>query len=246
MKLKLVLAYKGTNYNGFASQVGENINTIQQQVEKAVFDITQKSVTIVCSGRTDAGVHAQHQVCLADIDTNIPIDKLQLAINAKLPKDIVIKYLEQTSDDFHPRFNVKTKTYRYQILNAGVRDPFLMDYTYFYPYKLDLVAMKEASTYIVGTHDFKCFCASKTGAKTTTRTVYDINLYTDEDIIKIDISGNGFLYNMVRIIVGTLIEVGRGKIPPSEVERIIQSKNRKNAGPTAPALGLMMLNVEYV
>ncbi len=244
-RYKLEVAYKGTNYNGFARQLGDVI-TIQQTLEKAVLELTRQDVKVHGSGRTDAGVHARKQICLVELDTAIPTNNFARAMNSKLPDDIVVRGVEEVDEDFHPRYGVKIKSYRYQILNTNFMDPFVADFVYFYPYPLDVDKMKEALQYIRGTHDFKCFCASKTQVKDTVRTIYKLEIEKLENgVIQLDVSGNGFLYNMVRIMVGTLMEVGRGNIEPERLQCIIESKNRKLAGYTAPAKGLMMYDVQY-
>lgn len=243
-RLKLVVAYDGTNYHGFAKQKS-GIITIQSELERAIFEITRQVVEVEGSGRTDAGVHARSQCCIIDIDTYIPACKLARALNSRLPRDIVVKEVEEVDESFHPRFMVKKKTYRYQILNARVGDPFIGKYCHLYPYKLDVKLMKEAAQYIVGTHDFKCFCSAGSTVQNTERTIFSLDIHQVDDIIQIDVCGSGFLYNMVRIIVGTLIEVGRGKMAPDHLMTIIESKDRMMAGPTAPPEGLMMWNVEY-
>lgn len=242
-RIKFLVAYDGTNYHGFAKQ--KNAKTIQETLEKAIFELTKQHVDVEGSGRTDTGVHAKGQCCIIDIETSIPIERLGKALNSKLPNDIVVRDVEEVSTDFHPRFSVKKKTYRYQILNSLQNDPFMSKYVYFYPYKLDVELMKEAAKYIVGTHDFNCFCSAGATTQTTIRTVYSLEINQKDDIIQVDICGNGFLYNMVRIIVGTLIEVGRGKIAPESMGKIIESADRKLAGPTAPPMGLMMFDIKY-
>lgn len=242
-RVKFLVAYDGTNYHGFAKQ--KNAKTIQEVLEKAIFELTKQHIEVIGSGRTDTGVHAKGQCCIVDLETSIPIERLGKALNSKLPEDIVVRELEEVQSDFHPRFCVKKKTYRYQILNSPQKDPFVGRYAYFYPYELDIEKMKEAAKYIVGTHDFKCFCASGATVKTTERTVYSLEITKIDDMIQIDICGNGFLYNMVRIIAGTLIEIGRGKISPNLVHEMIKSKDRMKAGPTAPPTGLMMLDIKY-
>lgn len=242
-RIKFIVAYDGTNYHGFAKQ--NNALTIQEVLEKAIFAITHEEVEVIGAGRTDTGVHAKGQCCVVDSMTQIPVYNLLKAVNSKLPKDIVIKEMIDVTKDFHPRYKAKQKTYRYQIFNGQTLDPFTYKYAYFYPYPLDVEKMIESAKYIIGTHDFKCFCSAGGGAKTTTRTVYSLDIQKIDELIQINICGNGFLYNMVRIIVGTLIEVGRGQIAPCTMEQIIASLERKKAGPTAPPEGLMMLNIEY-
>ncbi|MGL6173809.1 MAG: tRNA pseudouridine(38-40) synthase TruA [Cellulosilyticaceae bacterium] len=242
-RIKFLVAYDGSAYHGFAKQ--KNAMTIQECLEKAIYNITKQEIEVIASGRTDTGVHAKGQCCIIDIETSIPVEKFGKALNSRLPQDIRIRDVEEVSDEFHPRFCVKRKTYRYQILTNEVNDPFLTKYVYFYPYTLDINKMRKAGEYILGTHDFKCFCSAGTSVKTTERTVYSLEIKEIDGMIQIDICGNGFLYNMVRIITGTLIEVGRGKIAPEYVEKIIASKDRGKAGPTAPPTGLMMLDIKY-
>lgn len=242
-RIKFLVAYDGTNYHGFAKQ--KNAMTIQETIEQAIFELTKQHVDVEASGRTDTGVHAKGQCCIIDIETSIPVERLGKALNSKLPNDIVVRDVEEVSTDFHPRYAVKRKTYRYQILNSLQNDPFISKYAYFYPYSLDVEPMKEAAKYIVGTHDFSCFCSAGATTKTTVRTVYSLEINKIDDMIQVDICGNGFLYNMVRIIVGTLIEIGRGKIAPTEMKKIVESADRNLAGPTAPPIGLMMFDIKY-
>ena len=242
-RIQLIIAYDGTIYHGFAKQ--EHAVTIQGTVEEAIHGLTGQKVDLIGSGRTDAGVHAKGQCCIIDIDTPIPIERFAKALNARLPKEIVIKDAREVKADFHPRFMAKKKTYRYQILTSQVNDPFIGRYCYFYPYRLDIEAMKEAARKIEGTHDFKCFCASGSTVKNTVRTVYSIEIQEQEDLIHIDVCGNGFLYNMVRIIAGTLIDVGRHRLTAETVEKMIETKDRALGGPTAPPEGLTLLEVYY-
>ncbi len=242
-RYKLIVAYDGTNYNGFARQ--PNGTTIVETLEEAVEKIVQHKVYILGAGRTDTGVHAKGQCCVFDSDTKVPVERLAKAINSKLPMDIAVQSVEKVSDDFHPRFGAKRKTYRYQIMNSKQRDPFLYKYALAYPYAIDLEKMKAAAEKMIGTHDFKCFCAAKTDVKDTVRTIYDIQIYQQDDLISVDICGNGFLYNMVRIIIGTLLKVNEGKLSADDITRIIESKDRNLAGPTAPPQGLTMLKIIY-
>ncbi|MDF2596822.1 MAG: tRNA pseudouridine synthase [Clostridia bacterium] len=239
----MIVAYDGTNYHGFARQ--ENALTIQEVLEKAIASVIQQDVRVIGAGRTDTGVHAKGQCCTFDSDTHIPTGNLVKAINSKLPKDIVIKEVQIVPDDFQPRYAAKNKTYRYQILNSVSSDPFLYKYAYFYPYELDVTLMQEAAAYIVGEHDFKCFCSAGSSVVSTIRTVYDLQITRQEDLITIDICGNGFLYNMVRIIAGTLLKVGAHKLPAASIKEIIESRDRSLAGPTAPPEGLTMLKIVY-
>ena len=241
--LKLIVAYDGTNYHGFAKQ--NNLPTIQEELEQAIYKITKQKVEVIGAGRTDSGVHAKAQCCICRLETDIPIKRVATAINSQLQKDIVVRSAEWVDDNFHPRFDAVGKTYRYQINHSRISDPFNYKYAYQCSYKLSLERMKEAAKYIVGTHDFKCFCAAGSSVKTTVRTVHSITIEEYDNIIQIDVTGSGFLYNMVRIIVGTLIKVGRGLIEPEEMSKIIESRKRENAGPTAPPEGLTMLEIYY-
>lgn len=242
-RIQLIVAYDGTHYHGFARQ--NNALTIQEVMEKAIEQLTKQKVEVIASGRTDTGVHAKAQCCIIDIDMKIPVERFAKAMNHWLPSDIVIKEAKEVKSDFHPRFMAKKKTYRYQILNSKTNDPFSGKYSYFYPYHLDVKKMQEGAKYIVGTHDFKCFCASGSTVKDTVRTVYSVDVRQQEHIIHIDICGNGFLYNMVRIIAGTLIDIGRGRFQPQYMEEIITKLDRSLAGPTAPPEGLMLQEVFY-
>jgi tRNA pseudouridine38-40 synthase len=243
-RIKCIVSYDGTNYHGFAKQ--KNACTVQQILEEAFFTILRHPVQVVGAGRTDTGVHAKGQCCIVDTDKEIALRRLLKGVNSQLPKDIVIREMEEVPDDFHPQYLAKRKTYRYQILNGETPDPFWYKYAYFYPYFLDGDKMQEAATYLVGEHDFKAFCSAGSTVTSTVRTIYSIEFKKVEDRIQIDVCGNGFLYNMVRIIVGTLIEVGRGKIKPESIKEMLSTGKRELAGPTAPPQGLMMLNIEYV
>lgn len=242
-RFKLVVAYDGTNYHGFAKQ--NNALTIQEVLERAIESVLQKPVEIVGAGRTDAGVHAKDQCCTFDGETSIQVRNLARAINSRLPNDIVVKEVQIAADDFHPRYAAKNKTYRYQILNSDTKDPFLYKYAYFYPYHLDIERMQEAAAYIIGEHDFKCFCSAGSGVHSTVRIIYDLSIIKQDELIHIDICGNGFLYNMVRIIAGTLLKIGAHKLSVNDITTIIESKNRNLAGPTAPPEGLTMLKINY-
>lgn len=242
-RFKLIVAYDGTDYHGFVKQ--NNVITVQEVLEKAIEKILRTPVLIEGAGRTDAGVHANGQCCIFDAETAIPVSSMLRAINSKLPSDVVVKELEIAEADFHPRFAAKHKTYRYRILNSRIRDPFMHKYAYFYPTPLDIEWMQDAAAYMVGEHDFKCFCAAGSTVLSTVRKIYDLTVTKQEDLIQIDVCGNGFLYNMVRIIAGTLIKAGEHKLSPSDIQRVIESKDRRLAGPTAPPQGLTMLQINY-
>lgn len=242
-RIQLIVAYDGTNFHGFAKQ--EHAVTIQGTIEDALYGLTKERIELVGSGRTDAGVHAKGQCCIIDTNTKIPTKNLMKALNDRLPNSIVIKDAMDVKPDFHPRFMAKKKTYRYQILTDKVNDPFIGPFCYFFPYELDVEKMQEAGKKIEGTHDFKAFCASGSTVKTTVRTVYSVEVRKIGQLIQIDVCGNGFLYNMVRIIAGTLISVGRHKMSPEQVLEMIEKKERSLGGPTAPPEGLTLLEVNY-
>ena len=241
--IALLLNYDGTNYYGYQKQNG--FITIQECIENAVFEITKAHSVVYGCGRTDTGVHAKKYLCTFKTDSKIPIDKFPEALNTKLPDDIVIFEAFEADDDFNGRFSIKEKTYRYIIDNSPVNNPFLKNYAWNFKYKLDIERMKEAAEYIKGEHDFICFMASGGQVKTTVRTIYELKIEKEGSLIKIDITSNGFLYNMVRIIVGTLCYVGTGKMEPDEVKKIIENKDRTKAGITAPPQGLYLYDIKY-
>ena len=241
--IALTLMYDGTNYFGYQRQSG--FITIQQAMEEAIFKITKENVTVSGCGRTDSKVHALNYVLSFRTNSNMPVDKFPVALNSVLPHDISVLDAKQVPDDFDGRFSVKRKTYIYKIHNSEIKNPFLRNYVCHYKYKLDIEKMRKAAEYIVGTHDFKCFCASGAQVKTTVRTVYDLTLTQNGDNIELSITSNGFLYNMVRIIAGTLMYVGGGKMQPEDVKNIVKSGDRRLAGITAPPEGLYLKSVEY-
>lgn len=242
-RYKMIVAYDGTDYHGFARQ-NETV-TVQGTIEKAISKITQEEVLTLGAGRTDAGVHAKGQCVTFDSATKIPSDRLVKAINSQLPPDIVIQSVEEVDEQFHPRFGAKRKTYRYQIWCGELPDPFTYRYALHYPYEIDERKMQQAADLMIGEHDFACFCASGSQVKDTIRTVYSIDVKREGNMISVDICGNGFLYNMVRIIVGTLLYVNEGKLSTDDIPEIISGKDRKKAGPTVPPQGLTMLSIIY-
>ena len=225
--IKLVIEYDGKDFNGWQKQ--PNKLNIQGEIEKVIYSITGEEVNLIASGRTDAGVHAIGQVANFKTNSNIPIDKIGLAINSRLKKSIVIKDVEEVDERFHSRYG--TAIYR--------------NLEYHFPVKLNVNDMKKAIKFFEGEHDFKAFKASGTSSKSSVRTIFNTNLYEKDDRIYIELTGNGFLYNMVRIISGTLLEVGLGKIRPYQIKEIIESKDRENAGRTLPSQGLYLVRVEY-
>ena len=243
MRYMLRVAYDGTEYCGWQVQPGQR--TVEGTLKSALDKLMGKDVPMIGASRTDAGVHAEGNVAGFDCDTTIPADKIKYALNNMLPEDVVVVESKQVDDNFHPRHCDCRKTYQYRILNTQMPDPNRRRNTYFYRLKLDMEAMRAAADCIVGTHDFACFMAAGSQVTDNVRTVYSLELVKIDDVITMTIQGNGFLYNMVRIIAGTLIQVGRGQLEPEQVADIIKKGERKNAGPTAPANGLTLKVIEY-
>ena len=242
--IKLTIEYDGKDFNGWQKQP-DKLN-IQGTIEKAIEQITGEIVDLNASGRTDRGVHALGQVANFKTNSNLPIEKFPIALNSNLKKSIRIKQAEEVEENFHSRLSCKRKTYRYVINNSQYGTAIYRNLETHIPMKLDIEKMQEAVKYFVGEHDFKAFKANGTSSKSSVRTIYDAKVIKmPDDKIWIELTGNGFLYNMVRIISGTLVEVGMGKIEPKEIEDIIKSQKRENAGKTLPPQGLYLVNVEY-
>lgn len=241
--IKLLIEYDGKDFNGWQKQ--KNKLNIQGSIEQAIYQVTGEMIELKGSGRTDAGVHALGQVANFKTNSKIPIDKFAIAINTKLKKSIRIIQAEEVDERFHSRLSCKKKTYRYIINNSIQGTAIYRNLETNIPIKLDVSKMQEASKYFIGEHDFKAFKASGTSNKSSIRTIYNAKVYKNEERIYIELTGNGFLYNMVRIIAGTLVEVGMGKILPEEIIKIIESKERVNAGKTLPPQGLYLVKVEY-
>jgi tRNA pseudouridine38-40 synthase len=241
--VKLTIEYDGTDYAGW--QVQPNGTSVQAVVQDAIAAITgETSVKLIGSGRTDAGVHAAGQVANFRTGSTIPAADLVHAINSKLPADVAVVAAEDAPDDFHARYSATSKTYRYAILNRAVRSPLERRRTAFVRGTLDLAAMRRAARHVVGEHDFACF-QSKPDGKPSVRTLTRCDVERSGDGIAITVAANGFLYNMVRAIAGTLIEVGLGRREPDSVAGLIASRDRSLAGPTAPPAGLCLMRVEY-
>lgn len=232
------------NLNGWQKQ--PNSLNIQGEIERAIEELTGEEVNLIASGRTDAGVYAFAQVANFKIENEkIPIEKFAIALNSKLKQSIRIQSAEEVDERFHSRYSVHSKTYRYIINNSEFGSAIFREFEYNFPIKLDVIKMQEAIKCFEGEHDFKAFKASGTSSKNSVRTIYKAEIIYDEPRIKIELTGNGFLYNMVRIIAGTLLDVGLGKIKPEEIPSIIKSGDRKLAGRTLPAHGLYLVKVEY-
>lgn len=242
--IKLTIEYDGKEFNGWQKQ--PNKLNIQGTIENAIKEITSEDVELNASGRTDAGVHAFGQVANFKTNSTIPVEKIPIALNTKLKKSIRIVNAEEVDERFHSRLSCKRKTYRYVISQGACESAIYRNLETYIPNYLDVEKMEEAAKYLEGEHDFKSFRASGTSSKSSVRTIYKADVYKpDNRHIYIELTGNGFLYNMVRIIAGTLVEVGLKKIEPSEIKNIIEQKDRTKAGKTLPARGLYLMKVEY-
>lgn len=242
-RVKLTVAYDGTNYCGW--QVQPNGITIQEVLNQCLSEFTGEKIETIGASRTDAGVHALGNVAVFDTEMRMPGDKFSFALNQRLPEDIRIQKSEEVDVNFHPRYIKSQKTYEYRILNRRFPIPTERFYSHFTYIPLDIEKMREAAEYLVGEHDFKSFCGTGAQVKTTVRTVKEIQIEKNEDRITIRITGEGFLYNMVRIIAGTLMDIGGGLYPPEKMQGILEAKDRKKAGPTAPARGLTLMEIQY-
>ncbi|MBQ4516794.1 MAG: tRNA pseudouridine(38-40) synthase TruA [Clostridia bacterium] len=240
---KMHIMYDGTDFGGWQRQ--KNAVTIQGEIEKALGIITKNEISLIGASRTDAGVHAYDYVANVFLDTDKDNYSIWMGLNALLPEGIRVKSIEPCADEFHARYDAKHKTYVYNIDNSGYCDVFTNRYMWKYRYPLDYEKMKEAAGHFVGVHDFSAFMSQGGTAKTFTREIYSNDFEILGDKLKMTITGNGFLYNMVRIIAGTLVSVGRGDINPSDIPDIIESKERKRAGITAPPEGLILYKITY-
>lgn len=241
--IKLTIEYDGKEYNGWQKQ--PNKLNIQGEIERAIQNITGEQVELIGTGRTDAGVHAFGQVANFKIDSDFPIEKMAIAINSQLKKSIRIKKTEEVSQEFHSRYNCHSKTYQYVIDNSEQGSAIYRGLSYHVPQELDVEKMQKAVTYFVGEHDFSSFKSSGTSSKSSVRIIYDANVEKDGEKVKISLTGNGFLYNMVRIMTGALIDVGHKKIAPEDIKTMLEEKDRTKAADTAPAKGLYLYKVSY-
>ena len=243
MRVFLKVAYDGTNYCGW--QIQNNGITVEEVLNRELSNLLGESIVVIGASRTDSGVHALANVAVFDTETRIPADKISFALNQRLPDDIRIQESKEVAADFHPRHCNSTKTYEYRILNRRFAMPTERLYSHFVYMPLDVEKMQEAAAYLVGEHDFKSFCSSRTQVENTVRTIYRLDIEKRGDMIYFTISGNGFLYNMVRIIVGTMMKVGLKVYPPSYVKEILEAKDRSKAGPKAAACGLRLVEIAY-
>jgi tRNA pseudouridine38-40 synthase len=243
-RYKCTISYDGTLFSGY--QVQPNKRTVQSEIEDALQKLHKGNlVKVTASGRTDAGVHAKGQVIHFDSPLDIPVEKWKKAIQSLLPEDIVVVRVEAAKPEFHARFHTSAKEYRYFIRISPLKDPFTRHYQFHTNYSLDVAKMKEGAAFLVGTHDFTSFCSAKTEMVDRVRTIKEIDIIEEGELLILRFLGNGFLYNMVRIIVGTLLEVGNGQRQPEDIPEIISKKDRIFAGKTAPAQGLYMWKVYY-
>ncbi len=244
MRVKLIVAYDGTNYCGW--QIQDNAITIEEVLNQKLSELLNEDIRVIGASRTDSGVHALGNVAVFDTNTRIPAEKISYALNQRLPDDIRIQKSEQVADDFHPRFCDTIKTYEYKIYNNKFPDPTVRLYSKFVYFNIDIDKMREGAKYLVGEHDFKSFCTPRTNVESTVREVTEITFDKKGDMITMTIKGTGFLYNMVRIIMGTLLRVGMGMYTPEHVKEILNAKDRAVAGPKAEACGLTLINIEYL
>lgn len=240
---KLMIAYDGTNYCGWQKQVKEV--TVEGELIKACEKLFHKETVVLGSSRTDSGVHALAQVASVCVDTDLEAYKIPRALNAYLPEDIVVQSAIEVEHSFHPRYNAIEKTYNYKIYNASIPLPQNNRFATCYYYPLNIELMKKACSYFIGTHDFFAFSSAGGNVKTTVRTIYQCEIIERNGLIEVTMTGNGFLYNMVRIIVGTLIDIGVGKKQPEEIPMIFESMDRSRSGKKAPAKGLTLVEIKY-
>ncbi|MBR1692371.1 MAG: tRNA pseudouridine(38-40) synthase TruA, partial [Lachnospiraceae bacterium] len=231
-RVMLTVAYDGTDYCGW--QIQPNGPTIEGELNKHLSKLLGEEISVIGASRTDSGVHALCNIAVFDTNARMDAGRMTYALNQRLPMDIRIQKSREVAPDFHPRHCNSKKTYEYRIYNAPFENPITRRYAYFVYFPLDIERMQRAAAYLVGEHDFKSFCVAKAQVATTVRTIYDIRIDKEGDYITIRISGNGFLFNMVRIIVGTLVRIGRGVWEPERMEEILEARDRQKAGPTAP------------
>lgn len=242
-RVMMTVAYDGTNYCGF--QVQQNGKTIEGELNRCLSELLHEDIKVIGASRTDSGVHALGNIVVFDTTARMPAEKFSYALNQRLPEDIRIQKACEVAADFHPRHCSSKKTYEYRIYNAEFPMPVKRLYAHFTYVPLDEKRMQQAAEYLLGEHDFQSFCAAGAVVETTVRTIYEAKVYREGNEIVIRITGNGFLYNMVRIIAGTLIEAGRGNIEPERMKEILEKCDRSFAGPTAPACGLTLYKYEF-
>lgn len=243
-RIRLRVAYDGTNYSGW--QIQPSAITVEKVLDDAIHQLTGEHIHVIGASRTDAGVHSMGNVAVFDTASSIPADRFTYALNRYLPDDVIVQESDEVNADFHPRHCDTKKTYCYRILNTEFGIPQKRNYTWNVAGNIDIDRMKKAAGYLIGEHDFKSFCCVKTQAESTVRTVYSLDVDKKDDEIHITITGNGFLYNMVRIIAGTLIQVGKGRFEPEYVQYMLDACDRTQAGQTAPPQGLTLMKIDYL
>lgn len=244
-RVRLTVAYDGTNYHGW--QVQNNGITIESELNRCLTDLLREPIGVIGASRTDSGVHALGNIAVFDTTSRMPAEKISYALNQRLPEDIRVQRSEEVADDWHPRKCASRKTYEYRIYRAEFPMPVKRLYSLFTYHELDVNRMQEAAAYLEGEHDFKSFCQTGAQVESTVRTLYSVEVEEQggNDLV-IRVCGNGFLYNMVRIIAGTLLEIGQGKKDPMDIFAILEAKDRSAAGPTAPAHGLTLMKYEFL
>lgn len=243
-RVRLIVAYDGTNYHGWQVQPG--VVTIESELNRCLSALLQEEIQVIGASRTDSGVHALGNVAVFDTTARMPADKISYALNQRLPEDIRIQKSEEVAADWHPRHCESRKTYEYHIYRGEFPMPVKRLYTLHTYHKLNVDQMREAAVYLEGEHDFKSFCQTGAQVESTVRTIYKVEIKENGAELIVRVCGNGFLYNMVRIIVGTLLEVGQGKRRPDDMKNILEATNRAAAGPTAPAHGLLLYQYEFL
>lgn len=243
--IKLEIEYDGSAYSGWQVQPKGRGKTIQAVIEKTLRKILQEKVKLTASGRTDAGVHARAQVANFFTRSGMKLSRLKIAVNGLLPEDIKVTSLSEEDKSFHSRFGAKSKVYRYTILNRDYSSPLLRNTVYFYPHPLNIKLMRKEARALLGRHNFSAFCASRGKEKNPVKTIKKLSIVKKNDFIHINFEADGFLYNMVRNIVGTLVEIGRGALAAGSLKKILLARKRTLAGPTIPAKGLCLLEVKY-
>ena len=243
-RIFLRVAYDGTDFVGW--QIQNEGRTVEGELNKAINTLTGETIEVIGASRTDSGVHAKGNVAVFDTESTVPADRFMYALNSLLPEDISVVESKEVASDFHPRHCSSIKTYEYRIFVSRINDPLKRRYAYRFLTELNVERMDEAAKYLIGEHDFKSFCCVRTQAETTVRKIYSADVFHDGDDIVIRVSGAGFLYNMVRIIAGSLMEVGSGKKDPQHIKEVLEGTDRTLAGPTAEPQGLTLVNIEFV
>lgn len=242
-RIFLRVAYDGTDFVGW--QIQKEGRTVEGELNKAINALTGETIEVIGASRTDSGVHAKGNVAVFDTESTIPGDRFMYAVNTLLPEDVAVVESKEVESDFHPRHCGSIKTYEYRIFISDINDPLKRRYALRCPYSLDVQKMDDAAKYLIGEHDFKSFCSVKTQAETTVRKIYTADVFHDGEDIVIRVSGAGFLYNMVRIIAGSLMEVGGGKHSPEHIKEVLENTDRTLAGPTAEPQGLTLINIAF-